>query len=78
LATLRNETPPPSDSTDAPPIDPPVAPPSGKLLIDATCTPADITCPTDLKLLNEAREKTERIIDDLHASLGGGVKKPRT
>jgi len=30
----------------------------GKLLVDATCPPADITCPTDLKLLNEAREKT--------------------
>ncbi len=72
------ETPPPSESTDVPPVDPPDAPPNGKLLIDATCTPADITYPTDLKLLNDAREKTERIIDDLHASLGGGVKKPRT
>ena len=37
----------------------------GTLTIDATCTPADITYPTDLKLLNEARESTERIIDDL-------------
>ena len=71
-------TPPPSDSTDAQPADSPSSTPSGKLLIDATCTPADITWPTDLKLLNEAREKSERIIDDLHASLGGGVKKPRT
>ena len=52
--------------------------PKGKLLIDATCTPADITYPTDLKLLNEAREKTERIIDDLHAAMSGKVKKPRT
>ncbi len=31
--------------------------PSGKLLMDATVTPADITYPTDLKLLNETREK---------------------
>lgn len=31
-----------------------------KLLIDATCTPADITFPTDLKILNEAREKVRR------------------
>ncbi len=54
------------------------APPSGKLLIDATCTPADITYPTDLKLLNEAREKTERIIDKLHATLPQGTAKPRT
>lgn len=68
------ETPPPSDCQSAPPA----APPSGKLLIDATCTPADITWPTDLKLLNDAREKTERIIDDLHASLGRGAAKPRT
>jgi IS5 family transposase len=37
----------------------------GTLTIDASCTPADITDPTDLKLLNEARESTERIIDDL-------------
>jgi transposase, IS5 family len=39
----------------------------GTLTIDASCTPADITYPTDLKLLNEARESTERIIDDLHS-----------
>lgn len=37
----------------------------GTLTIDASCTPADITYPTDLKLLNEARESTERIIDAL-------------
>ena len=37
----------------------------GTLSIDASCTPADITYPTDLKLLNEARESTKRIIDDL-------------
>jgi hypothetical protein len=37
----------------------------GTLSIVASCTPADITYPTDLKLLNEARESTERIIDDL-------------
>ena len=36
----------------------------GTLTIDASCTPADITYPTDLKLLNEASESTERIIDD--------------
>jgi hypothetical protein len=37
----------------------------GTLSIDASCTPADIPYPTDLKLLNEGRESTERIIDDL-------------
>lgn len=50
----------------------------GKLLMDATCVPADITFPTDLKLLNAAREKTEQIIDVLHKSRGKGHKKPRT
>lgn len=51
---------------------------SGKLLLDATCAPADITFPTDLKLLNVARRKSEAIIDDLHAPLKGVEKKPRT
>lgn len=51
---------------------------SGKLLLDATCAPADITFPTDLKLLNDARRKSETIIDDLHAPLKGVEKKPRT
>jgi hypothetical protein len=37
----------------------------GTLSIDASCTPADITYPTDLKLLNEARQSTERMVDDL-------------
>lgn len=50
----------------------------GKLLVDATCTPADITFPTDLKLLNTAREKSEEIIDILHRPHKGVKKKPRT
>ena len=53
-------------------------PNQGKLLIDATCTPADITFPTDLKLLNAAREKSEHIIDVLHKPHRGKEKKPRT
>jgi len=50
----------------------------GKLLVDATCAPADITYPTDLKLLNEAREKSEEIIDVLHKPYKGKMKKART
>jgi len=50
----------------------------GKLVVDATCTPADITFPTDLKILNTAREKSEKIIDILHRPLKGKHKKPRT
>ena len=38
----------------------------GKLTIDATCAPADISYPTDLNLLNQARIKTEKIIDILY------------
>jgi IS5 family transposase len=49
----------------------------GKLLMDATCAPADIAFPTDLKLLNAAREKSEKIIDVLHQSRDKGHKKPR-
>jgi len=50
----------------------------GKLIVDATCTPADVAYPTDLNLLNEAREKTESMIDAMHAPLIGKSKKPRT
>lgn len=50
----------------------------GKLIIDATCAPADIRYPTDLSLLNEAREKTEAIIDRLYKDQKSKTKKPRT
>jgi len=53
-------------------------PNSGRLLMDASCTPADIRYPTDLSLLNEAREKTEEIIDELHWLDIGLKVKPRT
>lgn len=46
--------------------------------MDATCVPADIRYPTDLGLLNEAREKTESYIDTLYESLRGRIDKPRT
>jgi transposase, IS5 family len=51
----------------------------GKLTLDASCAPADITYPTDLKLLNAAREQTEAIIDALYTQLRDQLaKKPRT
>lgn len=50
----------------------------GKLLIDATCAPADISFPTDLGLLNKAREKSEELIDVLHHPFIGEKDKPRT
>jgi len=71
-----------NDKDDEPgPDDGPGAPVSknkGKLLVDATCTPADITFPTDLKILNTAREKSEEVIDILHRPLKGKQSKPRT
>lgn len=51
---------------------------SGKLLIDATAVPADIKYPTDLDLLNTAREKTELLIDELHEESKSTENKPRT
>ena len=53
-------------------------PNKGKLLADASCAPADIRYPTDLSILNEAREKTEDIIDALHRPDMGNTIKPRT
>ena len=50
----------------------------GKLLLDATCAPADIGYPTDIGILNEGREKSESIIDRLHEKLKGVQKKVRT
>ncbi|MEG4944976.1 IS5 family transposase [Microcoleus sp. F4-D5] len=51
----------------------------GKLIVDATCAPADISYPTDLGLLNRARVHTEKIIDILYKSLKVKInKKPRT
>jgi len=49
----------------------------GQLLLDATCTPQDMRHPSDVLLLNECREKTERIIDVLHGNQPGSMK-PRT
>ena len=51
----------------------------GKLIVDATCAPADISYPTDIGLLNQARVHTEKIIDILYQSLKDQIsKKPRT
>jgi hypothetical protein len=50
----------------------------GRLLMDTTVTPQNITFPTDLKLLNAARVKSEELIDLLYTPLLHGDKKPRT
>ena len=76
-ASPTTEIPPQPDRVDGQGDDEPLSP-KGQLLVDATCVPADITSPTDLKLLNDAREQTETIIDRLHACRATPTKKPRT
>jgi hypothetical protein len=49
----------------------------GKLILDATVAEQAIRYPTDLSLLNEAREFSEQIIDQLYAQ-SELTKKPRT
>ena len=51
----------------------------GSLLIEATCAPVDIRYPTDLSLLNEAREVTEGLIDSMYQTVRESFDhKPRT
>ena len=50
----------------------------GKLIVDATVTPSDIKFPTDLGLLNHARELSEKMIDSLWQYKKIEKRKPRT
>lgn len=53
----------------------------GDLIVDATACPQDISYPTDLNLLNDSREKSEKLIDLLYARikpLDEEKTKPRT
>jgi IS5 family transposase len=68
-----------SDNAGETPTKQPTAtlPPNrGKLIVDASCSPADIRYPTDVGLLNEARENAEALIDHLCQLTGSPV--PRT
>jgi len=58
IETEREETEEPSSSEQH----------RGQLILDATCIPSDIAYPTDLDLLNQAREKAEAILDEQYAS----------
>ena len=49
----------------------------GQLIVDATACPQDISFPTDLNLLDNARVKSEELIDVLYKA-GLHQKKPRT
>jgi transposase, IS5 family len=73
--TASSESAPESDSDD----DEPPSSNQGQLILDATCAPSDIRYPTDLSLLNEARENSEIILDAMYAQISDQVKtKPRT
>ncbi len=74
-------SPAPQDETSAPAATPSSKPepaPKGRLLMDATVAPQHITFPTDLKLLDAARRKSEELIDVLYDSARHGKIKPRT
>ena len=49
----------------------------GTLILDATCAPADIHFPTDAGILNDARELSEKLIDELYKASVEEIK-PRT
>jgi len=62
----------------SPSSDEPIGPPKqGRLILDATVVDQAIRYPTDLSLLNEAREFSEQIIDNLYPETAL-TKKPRT
>ena len=63
---------------DNPPENPSGEKNRGTLILDATRAPADIRFPTDLGLLNEAREKLEAMIDTLYEPFKDEMVKPRT
>jgi hypothetical protein len=48
------------------------------LIVDMSVAPADIAYPTDINLLNTAREKTELLIDVIYNSSDLHNVKPRT
>ena len=79
-SATSNDSPDPPDEGATPSSDDATEPPAnrGQLIADATCAPADIRYPTDVSLLNEAREKTDAIIDQLHRPLVGKEPRPRT
>ena len=51
----------------------------GKLILDASCAPADIKYPTDLEIVNQARKGTQQILDCLYQEVKGKlINKSRT
>lgn len=76
-----DDEPPANTAESAPDSIGPEPPPKknhGKLLMDATVAPQNITFPTDLKLLNASRIKSEQIIDTIYDAQLHGETKVRT
>ena len=75
-ASDDDDQPPRVSQDDAKP-GPAAAQHQGKLILDATVAPQAIRFPTDLSLLNEARQFSEHIIDQLYGA-AALKSKPRT
>lgn len=71
---------PPPEGGDKPAPDKKESEPTnaGTILMDATCVPADIKYPTDLNLVNDARDLTEHLIDQLRKQQENPSPRPRT
>lgn len=79
--THKGQQEPPAGSSENPAESRPEEAPKnqGKLLLDATCAPADMAYPTDISLLNQAREKLKLIIDELYRPIRDQFNvKPKT
>lgn len=73
------DDPPPDDGGKSSPEESPSEPKNaGTIIMDATCAPADIKYPTDLNLVNDARELSEGIIDQLRKQQDNPSPRPRT
>jgi hypothetical protein len=67
----------PTSNQDVSPSDDSTQVNFGDLILDDTCVPADSHYPTDVHLLNHAREALEDILDVLHEQDVGMRTKPR-
>lgn len=77
IAAQKKDPPPPAESGDGDDGDGRDDNNSGTLILDATCAPADIHFPTDAGILNDARELSEKLIDELFET-STEEAKPRT
>ena len=50
----------------------------GTMIVDASCAPEDMRFPHDVTTLDDARRKTEKIIDTMFETMPAGTEKPRT